>query len=271
MNTSVDTQKIEKLNQLKAQQAQIELEIQNQEKLAQNEIKKAEAIDSAKTKLKRKVVEAQLLNQFKTSLIDKYPELQATHKPITITETPWTYLFNGEKYDEKWQGAPIEENVLSIELKYQDYTLDIKPNGKVELPYSIANSLRQYTIKGAIKKIDKYINEQDRKEAQKNAKAKALTDAVDFLTRSIKQTGANATITHKVTGSMVPDYSSRSGSNKVWSEWNEITIQFENGNRLKYRVGYNSTGTFTLSLQEFLDTRITEIKKDPITSIIHLK
>jgi predicted RNA-binding protein Jag len=270
MNTSVDTQKIKKLNQLKEQQAQIELEIQNQEKLAQNEIKKAEAIYSAKTELKSKVVEAQLLNQFKASLIDKYPELQATHKPITITETPWTYLFNGENYNEKWQGAPIKETITSIELKYQDYTLDIKPDGKVELPYSIANSYRQYTIKGAIKKIDKYINEQDRKEAQKNAKAKALRNAVDYLTRSIKQTGAKATVTHKVTGSMVPDYSSRRGTNK-WIEWNEITIQFENGNLLRYKVGYNATETCTLSLQEFLDTRITEIKKDPISSIIHLR
>ena len=270
MNTSVDTQKIEKLNQLKAQQAQIELEIQNQAKLAQNEIKKAEAIDRSKIQLQNRVIREQQLNQLKASLIDKYPELQATHKPITISETPWTYLFNGGNYDERWQGEPIKETITSIELKYQDYKLDIKPDSKVELPYSIANSHRHFTVKGAIKKIDEYINKQVQKESRKNAEAKALTNAIDYLTRSIKQTGAKATITHKTTGSMVPDYSSKRGNN-IWSEWNEITIQFANGNRLRYKVGYNSTETFTLSLQEFLDTRITEMKKDPITSIIHLK
>ncbi|MFA5583885.1 MAG: hypothetical protein WDA09_06690, partial [Bacteriovoracaceae bacterium] len=51
MNNNFNTEQIEKLNALKAEQARIEADIKLQEKIAKNDIKKADAIERAQNQL----------------------------------------------------------------------------------------------------------------------------------------------------------------------------------------------------------------------------
>lgn len=275
MNTTVDTQKIEKLNQLKAEQERIELEIRAQEREAKNEIKKAEAISRAESLLKKNVEKELNLEQVKDRIASEAAklniELGFKTKTLKITETPWTYIFNPvDSKDEQWKGAPISQDIQSTVISYKDVILTVQSDGTIELPYYIANSNRTFKLKTAIKKIDEYVAKENQKVTDKQRKEKALNEAVEYLTRSIKQAGAKAEITTRSTGSTGYDYT-RSRREQIWVEWNEITVQFENGNRLRYKVGYTANETFTLNLTEFFDSRITDIKKDPILSINHLK
>jgi hypothetical protein len=276
MNTTIDTQKIEKLNQLKAEQERIENEIRAQERVAGNESKKLDAVKHAEAKLAKDVEGVTRLETIKAAIITQALKLGINLTVTRITKklsvTPWTYIYSpaGQSLDEKWQGTDITEDVNVTELSYKDYNFTVASNGTIELPYRIVNSHRTYKLKTAVKKIDEYIATQNRQETDKQRKEIALRAAMSWLTNSIKQSGAKAEVTSKTTGSTGYDYS-RSKRQQTWIEWNEITVQFENGNRLRYKVGYTANEKFTLNLVEFIDVRISDRKKDPILSINHLK
>lgn len=273
MNTSIDTQKIEKLNQLKEQQKQLELEIKNQQNITQNEIKKAEAVEYAKNMIKAYTERENNLRAVQNAAITMATNMGHQFTVNTyqreIFETPYAYIRDEHGRDIKWTGDPVKGNAETTVIKYSDVELKFDASGKIELPYNIAKSFRIYTLKGAIKKIDEYRQKEQSKENLKEREAKAVRAATSWLTNSIKQSGAEATITTNVTGAMNPTYGRCQTSE--WREWTEITIQFANGNKLRYKVSSSLDKPFIINLMEFIDTRITDIKKDPILSINHLK
>jgi len=159
MENKVNMEKVEKLNQLKAQQEQIEQEIMIQVKLAQNDIKKAEAIEYAQKSMGKKVTTFKQIEGTKQFNLITYPQLEGKVSNVTLTETPRTYLYKEDgntDYDNPWIGEAIEVVMETITLSYKGNVLSFKLSGKVELPYKISNSSREYTVKGAIKKIDEY-------------------------------------------------------------------------------------------------------------------
>lgn len=273
MNTAIDTQKIEKLNQLKEQQKQLELEIKNQQNITQNEIKKAEAVEYAKNMIKAYTERENNLRAVQNAAITTAANMGLTLTVNTyqreIFETPYIYIRDEHGRAIKWTGDPVKGNAETTVIKYSDVELKFEASGKIELPYNIAKSYRTYTLKGAIKKIDECRQKEQRKENLKEREAKAVRAATSWLTNSIKQSGAEASITTNVTGAMTPKWGRRQTSE--WHDWTEIIIQFANGNKLRYKIGHTANEKFTLNLMEFIDTRITDIKKDPIRSINHLK
>lgn len=274
MNTSIDTQKIEKLNQLKEQQKQLELEIKNQQNIAHNEIRKAKAVEYAKNMIKAYTERENNLRAVQNAAITMAANMGLTLTVNTyqrdIFRTPEAYITDEHGRAIKWTGDPVKGNAETTVIKYSDVELKFDASGKIELPYNIAKSFRTYTFKGAIKKIDEYRQKEQRKENLKEREAKAVRAATSWLTNSIKQSGAEASITTNVTGAMTPTWGKRQTS-EDWREWTEITVQFANGNKLRYKIGHTANEKFTLNLMEFIDTRITDIKKDPILSINHLK
>jgi hypothetical protein len=273
MENQVDMEKVERLNQLKAQQEQIEKEIVIQKKLAQNDIKKAEAIEDAQKSLDRKVTTFKQIEGIKQSNLKIYPQLEGKVSNITIKETPYTYLYKEDgiiDYDNQWRGEAIEKVIETITVSYKGHVFTFHPSGKVEIPYKIANSFREYTVKGAIKKIDEFEVEKERKNLDIQRKTAALQSATEFLKKSIEESNIKATIESKKSGHYI------SSNRREWIEYDVLEIKFENGNFIKYRVGYQwnkefSSTIHTLSLVEFKDNRLDDVKKDPQKLLNHLK
>ena len=98
----------------------------------------------------------------------------------------------------------------------------------------------------------------------------ALQSAMDELEELFRVNNVDASFEHKISGH-------HSYDRRNWVEYNAIEIKFENGNFIKYRVGYKydaeqlSGYVHTLSLVEFKDNRLEEIKRSPIKLINHLK
>ena len=276
MNTEVNNEKIEKLNQLKAEQERIEQEIREQEAEAQIELKKERAIKSAERALQKEFERVELLNEEKLNLIkiaeENDIELTVKESDDEIRKQPWTYLpkTDGQPGLKEWRGEAITKPQKNIHISYRNIDLYIKGDNKVELPYEVTMSSRTYRLKTAIRKINEYLEVQHQKTQKILKEKKALELATKHLKELLEKSGAKAEVTSKTTGSIGYDYS-RSKRQKIWIEWNEITIQFENGNRLRYKVGYTTNEKFTLNLVDFIDVRISDIKKDPTLSINHLK
>ena len=274
MENKVNMEKVEKLNQLKAQQEQIEQEIAIQAKLAQNDIKKAEAIEYAQKSLDKKVTTFKQIEGIKQFNLKTYPQLEGKVSNVTLTETPRTYLYKEDgntDYDNPWIGEATGVVMETITLSYKGYVLSLKLSGKVELPYKISNSSREYTVKGAIKKIDDYEERLAYENKIKQIQNDALQSAMDELEELFRVDNVDASFEHKISG-----YSSRYEKGG-WVEYNALEIKFENGNFIKYRVGYKydtdqpSGYSHTLSLVEFKDNRLEEIKRSPNKLINHLK
>jgi hypothetical protein len=273
MENKVDIGKVEKLNQLKAQQEQLQKEIEIQAKLAQNDIKKAEAIEYAQKSLNGRLINIKKIEEIKQYHLKTYPQLEGKVSNTTITETPRTYLYKEDgttDYDNPWIGETIEKVIETTILSYKDHILAFQSSGKVELPYKIANSSREYTIKGAIKKIDEYVERLAYENKIKQIQNNALQSAMDELEELFRVNNVDASFEHKISGH-------HSYDRRNWVEYNAIEIKFENGNFIKYRVGYKydaeqlSGYVHTLSLVEFKDNRLEEIKRSPIKLINHLK
>jgi predicted RNA-binding protein Jag len=270
MENQVDMEKVERLNQLKAQQEQIEKEIAIQSKLAQNDIKKAEAIQQAKNDLYLKIKKLNDIEIIKKHNIAQFPQLNSVKQLSKIEVKPWTYLYDENGLNQKWEGDKISEDFEGTLISYKGHTLSFWPSGKVEIPYSVANSCREYTVKGAIKKIDEFEEEKERKNLDIQRKTAALQSATEFLKKSIEESNIKATIESKKSGHYI------SSNRREWIEYDVLEIKFENGNFIKYRVGYQwnkelSSITYTLSLIEFKDNRLDDVKKDPQKLLNHLK
>jgi hypothetical protein len=274
MENKVDIGKVEKLNQLKAQQEQLQKEIEIQAKLAQNDVKKAEAIEYAQKSLNGRLINIKKIEEIKQYYLKTYPQLEGKVSNTTITETPRTYLYKEDgttDYDNPWIGEKIEKVIETIILSYKDHILAFQSSGKVELPYKIANSIREYTIKGAIKKIDEYVERLAYENKIKQIQNNAVQSAMDELEEMFRVDNIDASFEHKISG-YFSKYEKRN-----WIEYDAIEIKFKNGNFIKYRVGYKydaeqlSGYVHTLSLVEFKDNRLEEIKRSPIKLINHLK
>jgi len=274
MENKVNMEKVEKLNQLKAQQEQLQKEIEIQAKLAQNDVKKAEAIEHVKKSLNERLIKVVKVEEIRQHYLKTYPQLKGEVSNTTIKETPRTYLYKEDgttDYNNPWIGETIEKVIETTILSYKGYTLSVQSSGKVELPYKIANSIREYTIKGAIKKIDEYEERLAYENEINQIQNNALQSAMDELEEMFRVDNVNASLEHKRSG-YYSNYDKRN-----WIEYDAIEIKFENGNFIKYRVGYKydtdqpSGYSHTLSLVEFKDNRLEEIKKSPIKLINHLK
>lgn len=283
MNSSIDTKKLERLNALKAEQEKIEKELAIQEKLAENESKKIEAVSSAISRIDSTLQSINTLNAHKRGFLK---ELQAINPSVTISETeksnfetPYTYLLNEQDELERWNGEPIPYTCTHLEIKYNGckigvdkFTTGDRYNMRTAYKMTLSESITgrwnsSYTkAKTVIEKIDEYLAQQDRKRQDELNRKQAYKDGLAHL-KFITPKGTK--IEQKSGGR---SYSQ--GRGHGWISWQEFHISLPNGNSAVYKVTANmrpGEPSFNLILISFKDTRIEEVKKTPETLINYLK
>ncbi len=278
MTNSIDTSKVEKLNSLKEQQAQLEKEIANQEKLAQNDQKKLEAIRYAKTSLDNEIQLLEQKNIATHNFIEQFKKINADIQINAVTtkrvKTPIAYVYDKNGKEIKWEGEPIARSINLTQISYKGYHINIERvytgrysrnlTWKMSLDYSVTNTMKQYTrVKTVIEKIDNKVAET----IQKNFKAANLKKAKKYATAFLKATcPKSATIEINDTGRHIGH-----GRHSYWAPYTEVKITFANGNQILYKLRYDQNNIFKLNLITFKDTRLDDIKSDPEQLINHLK
>ena len=277
---TIDNTKLETLNALKEQQAQIEKEIKDQEEIARNESKKQEGRDSANKYLLNDVEERRKknlnINRYFQELVAENSEVKLITTSERFARTPSCYLYDpNEKYNQlSWKGEPIiSEKQDSLEIKYKGHRIAIEHRStknsyrgeyKMTLDWNIDDGDRAYKrAKTVIEKIDQY-------ERTKAYTAKYTSDLKTATVNAIKHLQTTIPTDAEIVES-TKSYFHGYGRNRKWSEYPVIIITFKNGNSVIYKPTHDETETFKITLESFKDTRLDSIKTDPVEMIKYLK
>lgn len=255
---------IKTLDNLKSEAEAINAIIKEKKEHLKIQEKKNVAIVRAEKEVDAEISRLQNKEEIIQNILKEYPVITAINENKIIKRTPYTYFGL-----EKWTGLDVEKETTVTKLLYKGIKLILCDDNTIDIPYHITGIMRTYKLKTALKKIDDYDDKQNKEKIKKLNQERALKDAANYLKRTILQRKAKAEVIHSKSGKLIPDFSTR-GKRNIWKEDDILTVNFENGSRLKYRVDLNGSGDFKLSLLEFVDARINDIKKDPILSIKHL-
>jgi hypothetical protein len=140
--------------------------------------------------------------------------------------------------------ATYTEKVTKLSLVYvnpitlNEYEIRVDEDGKMELPYTVADTYRSYTrIKTVVNKIVDYIESQNTKARLRNSQEEANTEAVAHLTELYPDS------TVKYEKGWKSNYGRRGGGYDV----HRVMVIHPNGNTVTMNVGYSSKEVFTLS------------------------
>ncbi len=254
---------LEKKAELEAKQAELQAEM---DRIAK-EAEKAELIEQAKKTAQHYLNQDVGLAINRNNWIKKHFS-EANNANVKITEEKRTLKRNATSWriDDNKVLETYTKEVTELSLAYVnpatkgEYKIRVDEEGKMELPYSVADSFRSYKrISTVVDKIESYIESQNIKTKQRNAQETANDAAVAYL----EEKYPNSTVTYKKGWYSNPYNRSREGF-----DTHEVTVKHTNGvavvmniytsneENQTFKLGYKSVnlGDLTKDVEQLINT-----------------
>lgn len=254
---------LEKKAEIEAMQAELQAEMDRIKK----EAEQAEEIERAK-KTAQSYLNRDVMLIVNTNNWVKKHFIETDNVNVKITEEERTLQRNATSWriDDNKVLETYTEKVTELSLVYVNpvtegkYKIRVDEDGKMELPYSVADSFRSYKrISTVVNKIESYIESQNIKTKQRNAQGTANKAAVAYL----EEKYPNSTVTYKKGWYSNPYNRSREGF-----DTHEVTVKHTNGMSVvvnvyttneenqTFKLGYKSVnlGDLTKDVEQLINT-----------------
>ena len=254
---------LEKKAEIEAMQAELQAEMDR----IKEEAERAERIERAKTSSKNMLANAVSQVKTKNHWVKRYA-IEAKNVNVVVKKGTTTLTEIAKAYidGDYTTVETFTEEVESLSLVYVNpvtkgkFEIRVDREGRMELPYSVADSLRTYKrISTVVSKIEDYIQKQNYKRAKENAQETANKDAVAYL----EEKYPNSTVTYKSGWYRNPYSRSREGF-----DTHEVTVKHTNGvavvmnvytsneENQTFKLGYKSVnlGDLTKDIEQLINT-----------------
>lgn len=239
---------LEKKAELIAKQAELDAKVAEMEAeldSIKEEAEKAEEIERVKKQAQRYLKQDEMMFIARNNWI-KQRFNEQDNANIKINEEKQTLQRNASSWrtDDNKVLETYTKEVTKLSLVYVNpttkgkYEIRVDEKGRMELPYSVADSFRTYKrISTVVDKIESYIESQNIQTKQRNAQETANDAAVAHLTELYPDSTVECVKRWK------SNYGRRSGGYDI----HQSIVTHPNGNVISMNVGYSTEKVFTLS------------------------
>ena len=254
---------LEKKAEIEAMQAELQAEMDRIKK----EAEQAEEIERVKKQAQRYLAQDKEgvdgINRWINKLFGETDNVNVkiTEEKRTLQRNATSWRVDDNKVLETYTKEVTELSLVYVNPATEGkYPIRVNEEGKMELPYSVADSYRTYKrISTVVSKIEEYISNQNYKRAKENAQETANKAAVAYL----KEKYPNSTVTYKKGWYRSPY--DRYGNGL---DTHEVTVKHTNGiavvmnvytsneENQTFKLGYKSVnlGDLTKDVEQLINT-----------------